>query len=105
MDLADCVNATVTLYGIADNAMAGAVLRCDPSSHVYIDGLSQWSYSQRYTALEITGTLIEEGSDRGLNADDGTVMHGIGKHYALKNAAWKRISDQAESAWSPGARP
>jgi hypothetical protein len=93
MDFADYVNATVILYGIADNAMAGAVLRCGPSSHVYIDGLSQWSDSERYTALEVTGTLIEEGSDLGLRADDGTVMHGIGKHYVVKNATWKPISD------------
>jgi hypothetical protein len=80
MDFADYINATVTLYGIADDAMTGAVLRCGPSSHVYIDGLSQWRDNERYTALEVTGTLVEDGSDLGLRPDDGTVVHGIGQH-------------------------
>jgi hypothetical protein len=93
MDFADYINTTVILYGISDNAAAGAVLRCGPTSHVYIDGLSQWSDNERYTALEVTGTLTEKGSDLDLRADDQTVMHGIGKHYAVENATWRPVSD------------
>jgi hypothetical protein len=93
MDFANYVNATVTLYGIADNGAAGAVLRCGPSSHVYIDGLPEWGDSERYSALVVTGTLIEEGSDLSRRTDDGTIMHGISKHYVVKNATWKPIAD------------
>lgn len=94
MDLADCVNSTVILYGIADNAMAGAILRCGPSSHVYIDGLSQWNDSERYSAFEVTGTLAEESGDVEIGAGEGSVSHGLGRHYVVKNAAWERVSDE-----------
>ncbi len=103
MDLADFVNAPITLYGIADNATAGAVLRCGPSSDVYIDGLAHWDEGELYTALEVTGTLIEEPGDLGAQADDGTVAHGIDRHYVVKNATWKHISDGTESV--PGHDP
>lgn len=92
MDLADYVDDTVDLYGIADNAAAGAILRCGTSSHVYIDGLSRWSDSERYRAFEVTGTLVREGDAAGLRAADGAVTHGLGEHYVVKNARWNPIS-------------
>ncbi|UAK34559.1 hypothetical protein K8O92_12370 [Nocardia asteroides] len=92
MDLADYVDQPAILFGIAENAAAGAVLRCGEASHVYIDGLSQWDDSDQYAAFEVTGTLLEEGSDDHLRAGEGPVIHGIGRHYVIKNATWERIS-------------
>ncbi|MFD0363444.1 hypothetical protein ACFQZZ_18510 [Nocardia sp. GCM10030253] len=92
MDLEQYVNSTVTLYGLAEDAMAGAILLCGPSSHVYIDGLQEWSDSDRYSAFEVTGMLVKEGDDADLVSDDGSVAHGIGEHYVMKNPTWERIS-------------
>ncbi|WP_406265608.1 hypothetical protein OH799_18625 [Nocardia sp. NBC_00881] len=92
MDLADYVDDTATLFGIAENAAAGAVLRCGAASHVYIDGLSKWDDSEQYAAFELTGNLVEEGGDADLQTDEDTVIHGIGRRYVMKNATWEWIS-------------
>jgi hypothetical protein len=92
MNLADYVNDKATLFGIAENAAAGAAIRCGATSHVYIDGLSEWDDSEQYAAFEVTGTLVEEGSEADLQTGEGPVIHGIGKHYVMKNATWERIS-------------
>jgi hypothetical protein len=56
MDLADYVDDTATLFGIAENAAHGAILRCGGDAHIYIDGLSEWDDSEQYAAFEVTGT-------------------------------------------------
>ncbi|WP_063126467.1 hypothetical protein [Nocardia fusca] len=92
MDLADYVDDTATLFGIAENAAHGAILRCGGDAHIYIDGLSVWDDSEQYAAFEVTGTLVEEGRDADLRTGEGAVVHGIGRRYVMKNATWERIS-------------
>lgn len=91
MDLADYVDDVATLFGIAENAAAGAVLRCGANSHVYIDGISVWDDSDQGAAFEVTGTLVEEGSEVDLLGGEGAVVHGIGRRFVMKNATWERI--------------
>lgn len=91
MNLAEYVDSKVDLFGIAENAMAGAILRCGQNSHVYIDGLREWNDNELHCAFEITGLLVEEGDDAD-SIDDGTAMHGIGRHYVVKNATRERLS-------------
>lgn len=92
MDLADYVDDTATLFGIAENAAAGAVLRCGAFAHVYIDGLPEWDDSDLHAAFEVTGTLVEEGSEDRRGTGDGTLIHSLGKHYVMRNATWERVS-------------
>jgi hypothetical protein len=91
LDLADYIGETAILFGIAENAATGAVIRCGTTSHVYVDGLSRWEHGEQHAAFEITGILVEEGSDADLNTDQESAVHGIGKHYVMKNATWERI--------------
>ncbi|MEV4130518.1 hypothetical protein [Nocardia sp. NPDC049707] len=92
MNLEEYVNSTVTLYGIAEDAMAGPILVCGPSSHVYIEGLREWDDGDLYSAFAVTGMLVEEGDNADLVAEDGSSAHGIGRHYVVKNATWERIT-------------
>lgn len=92
MDLADYLNAPVTLYGIADNAAAGAVLRCGPTAHVYIDGLSRWSEDERYGTFEVVGTLIEVDGRHHRPAAGTPVTHSLDPHYMVTNATWTSLS-------------
>ncbi|NUS44857.1 MAG: hypothetical protein HOQ24_14360 [Mycobacteriaceae bacterium] len=92
MDFSDDIGRTVILYGIAENDGAGAILRCGPDSHVYIDGLAEWSDSDVHNAFEVTGTLVERGSDADLQVNDNTVAHGVGRHFAVRNATRHRLT-------------
>ncbi|MEV0295418.1 hypothetical protein [Nocardia sp. NPDC050710] len=92
MDLADYVDDTATLFGLAENAAAGAILRCGPNTHVYIGGLPRWADDELDAAFEVTGHLVAEGDDADLRASDGRPRHGLGRHYVLKDATWERIT-------------
>ncbi|WP_280362678.1 hypothetical protein [Nocardia wallacei] len=92
MNLEEYLNTPVTLYGIAENSMAGAVLVCGPDSHVFIDGLAEWSEDEKLRAIELDGLLVREGDDADLEPDEaGIVSHGIGSHYVVKEATWEVI--------------
>lgn len=91
MDLSEYVDDVATLYGIAENAASGAVLRCGADAHFYIDGLSRWDDGEQFAAFEVTGALVVEGSDADLHTAEGGIRHGIGKRYVMKNAVWERI--------------
>ncbi|MBF6168609.1 hypothetical protein IU486_28240 [Streptomyces gardneri] len=89
MDFADYLDEEVVLYGIAENAMAGAVLRCGRNTHVYLDGLPQWDESDHHGAFEVTGVLAVEGDDTEAFGENRTT-HRLGRHYVLKNPTWER---------------
>ncbi|MGW6334119.1 hypothetical protein [Nocardia rhamnosiphila] len=89
MDLADYLNEEVVLYGMAENAMAGAVLRCGTNSYVYIDGLARWADTEKYGAFEVTGVLGEEvDTTPDIPAH---LAHARERYYVVKNPVWKRI--------------
>ncbi|MFB8006017.1 hypothetical protein [Nocardia sp. NPDC056000] len=88
MNLDEFLNDTVTLFGLADNAMFGAVVVCGPNSHVYVEGLHEWSDDDRFKSVEITGVLVLEGDDMDLDSEEIPV-HGLGRHYVVKDAQWE----------------
>lgn len=88
MNLDEYINGNVILYGLADNAMAGAVLVCGPNSQVYIEGLGEWTEEDRFSAIRVTGLLVVEGDDADLGNAEAPV-HGIGRHYVVKDAQWE----------------
>lgn len=90
MDLAGHIGQQLTLFGVADNAMAGAVLRCGPDTHVYIDRLTTWSDVDLYAAFEVTGTLIEAGTDVMAEPADFLVAR-LGRHYVLTDPQCRRL--------------
>jgi hypothetical protein len=90
MNLDDYVNDTVTLFGIAENRPAGAVLLCGARLYVYIEDLRQWSDSELHEAFEVTGTLVAEGSDDDLRGAGN--QHGFGKRYVVKHGTREQIT-------------
>ena len=92
MNLEEYLDGPVTLFGIAENAMGGAAVMCGPRSLVYIDGLHAWNDTDLAAAIEVSGTLVARGDDADLRGPDGTVLHGIGRHYVVREATWERVS-------------
>ncbi|WP_280379937.1 hypothetical protein [Nocardia wallacei] len=93
MNFEEYLDTPVTLYGIAENSMAGAVLVCGPDAHVFIEGVTEWGEDVRLKAIELDGVLTSEGDDADLEPDEtGIARHGIGRHYVVKDATWEVIS-------------
>ncbi|MQY25465.1 hypothetical protein [Nocardia aurantia] len=93
MDLEQYLNEPVTLFGVADNVDAGAVLWCGPRDLVYIAGLSEWPTGDVNSGFEVSGVLIAEGDDADLRNESGEAMHGVGRRYLVRDATWERIDD------------
>ncbi|BCK56986.1 hypothetical protein [Nocardia wallacei] len=82
----------VTLFGIAQNSMTGAVLLCGSRSVVYIEGVREWSDTDVSKTFEVSGTLVAAGDDADLYSPEGAIKHGIGRHYVVKDATVERLS-------------
>ncbi|MFI5714263.1 hypothetical protein [Nocardia sp. NPDC051750] len=92
MNFEEYLDGPVTLFGVAENSMNGAMLLCGARSVVYIDGLREWDAADVTKMFELSGTLVTEGDDDELHTADGAVGHGIGRHYVVKEASWERLS-------------
>ncbi|WP_406280955.1 hypothetical protein OH799_15725 [Nocardia sp. NBC_00881] len=92
MNFEEYLNEEVTLFGIAENSMYGAIVMCGPRSLVYIDGLDEWSGADEYKTVEVSGTLVAEGDDADLYTEDGAVKHGVGRRYILKDSTWELLN-------------
>ncbi|MCU1640797.1 MAG: hypothetical protein JWN03_1072 [Nocardia sp.] len=90
MNFEDYLNEEVTLFGIAENSIYGAIVMCGPRSLVYVDGLQEWGEVEDKT-VKITGIVVAEGDDGDLRTEEG-VKHGVGRRYILKDATWKRLN-------------
>ncbi|MBF6174209.1 hypothetical protein [Nocardia blacklockiae] len=92
MNFEEFLDEPVTLYGVAQNSTFGAILQCGPNSVVYVEGVSEWEAADESKMIELSGTLVAAGDDADLHGDDGTVKHGIGRHYVVREATWERLS-------------
>ena len=89
MNLDESVNSEVDLFGLAENAMSGAVVLCGPGAHVYIDGLREWPDEHLYQAVRVSGTLVEEGED--VDSTSPEAVHALGRHFVIKDPSWEWV--------------
>lgn len=92
MDLEQYLDGPVTLFGVAQNSMNGPILMCGARSIVYIDGLQEWDPADVSKMFELSGTLVAEGDDSELRTAEGTIGHGVGRHYVVKEPSWERLT-------------
>lgn len=84
---------SVTVVGIARNALLGAVLVREGEEPTYIEGLEEWESKILGKKVEATGILVRKkiAPDPVVNKNGG-ISHGMpGKARVLEGAVWKVV--------------
>lgn len=88
MSLEDKVGKTVTIQGVARNAMAGAVVLTDDRTPVYVAGLDRWDRTTDGKQVKATGTLRKHGGDDVVDGS-GNYSSGVpGDRFVLEQPTW-----------------
>jgi hypothetical protein len=82
---------TVTVTGMARDAMAGAIVMLDDGTPIYVVGLSGWDEDVVDARVEIRGLLVQLPSRIPKPPPNGEVSHGVGSRFGMEKATWDRV--------------
>jgi hypothetical protein len=90
LDFEAKINKRITIHGIAQNAMLGAMIETSDYSPIYMEGIEEWENSILKKSIVVTGVLRRRKlAPDPVVSPKGEISHGIsGESFVLENPTW-----------------